>query len=133
MVKADKLTRIYFDRIYTDDIVKPPMTPGKWVSDINYIPVSRIGMSCGGGVGGSFWYEYITNFDVRSFLSSRDDMILVKTWKGKNKIINKRYIVDIEDFDIAFAEYNSENYNFEKGIYTCYYLVEPGHELTLVD
>jgi hypothetical protein len=60
-------------------------------------------------------------------------MILVKTWKGKNKIINKRYIVDIEDFDIAFAEYNSENYNFEKGIYTCYYLVEPGHELTLVD
>ena len=133
MVKGNKLTKIYFDKIYTNGTVSRPMTPGQWASQMTYMPVTRLGISCGGGVGGSHWFEYVDTIDFSEFIENTEPMIKVKTWNGKEMVINKNFIVDLENFEIAHAKYNSQNWNFEQGIYDCYYLVEPGHRLTLVD
>lgn len=34
-------------------------TPSEWDGEPEYLPITRIKMTCGGGMGGQSWYEYI--------------------------------------------------------------------------
>ena len=53
----------------------------------------RILMSCGGGMGGSKWYEEVTDIDMEG------DFIDVITIDGQNKLLGKQYVVKIIDVD----------------------------------
>ena len=54
----------------------------------------RIKMSCGGGMGGSSWYEYVTDID-----SSDPNYELVTTLDGQTKRLGKQFIVHITEVD----------------------------------
>lgn len=127
-----ELVRTEIDKVFIDDKLGKPMTPGNWTDDpIEYIPITEIRMSCGGGMGGCVWSEYIQRIDMDDFIQSKDDFIKVVTYKGEEKILNKRYIVMFNNsYEIVKAKFDSKNYNFEMGIYTIYKKVNNGQRLT---
>ena len=50
----------------------------------------RIKMSCGGGMGGSSWYEYVTHID-----SSDSNYEVVTTLDEQTKRLGKQFVVNI--------------------------------------
>ena len=84
-----------FDKIYTDDVLRRPMTPGKWVGRPSYLKITRLKMSCGGGLGGSTWYEYVQRISLPE-LAKKPDSLVFRTWNGQEIFLNKSYIVKAE-------------------------------------
>lgn len=121
-----------FEEIYKPDYLKKPMTPSEWVGGVSYLPVTRLKMTCGGGLGGSLWYEYVQRVSLEIFSIVQSPFVTLRTWDNKEVFLNKSYIVKAEQFVIASAVLNSRNPNFPMGEYTYCYLVEDGHKLSLV-
>jgi len=139
------------DKVYTDSVLRKEMSPSSWAGDVSYMPVVRMKMTCGGGMGGSQWYEYIQResfFSACSFVitaggnsfshhptlvSAAGDhgIIHVKTWDNKDIILNTAYMVKADYFTIATANLYSQNHNFPIGVYAFSYLIPDGHTLTL--
>lgn len=128
----DQFCKMRFDKIYTDSFLPKPMTPSKWLG-ISYKPVTRIKMSCGGGMGGSSWYEYVERVPLDSIAAEEKRCIVFRTFDGENVLLNIAYMVKAEQFTVAMATLRSENPYFPKGDYTYCFLVEDGHELVLSD
>jgi len=123
-----------FDKLYESDVLKRPMTPSKWVTkDVYYQPITRIKMSCGGGIGGSTWYEYVDRIPLEALAAVGTGGMVFHTFDGKDVLLNMDYIVKAEQFTVACAVLNSENPNFPKGYWMFCYLVEDGHKITLID
>lgn len=77
--------------------VYKPFTPSEYV-DSNYYKVISLKMSCGGGMGGSKWYEHIkadTPQKMKEIYSAitNGGMIRVVDYLGNTKYINTNYIV----------------------------------------
>lgn len=120
--------------VYNKNTFGRPMTPGNWVAtseDVQYIPVTRLKMSCGGGVGGAQWYEYIQRIPLEE-LAAKDRIVAV-TWDGKRKLINLRNVVTADEYTIASAVYHSGNPNFPVGEYLMSRLVPDGTKIQLVE
>ena len=118
--------------IYDAPTLGKPMTPGNWVGrEMKCIPVTMLSMSCGGGTGGSHWYEYIERIPLEDLCNG--NRIVVKTWDGKSKLINLNNVVTAEQLTIATAVYNSKNPNFEQGEYLVAKLTRDNHKIKLVD
>jgi len=134
---ADYEFKNYFGSIYKKDTFGIPMTPSRWVShNVNYMPITRIKMSCGGGLGGAQWYEYVERIPFDTFMENCDRTIAVKAIDGndiKNKLINLRFMVSADEFTVATMKLNSQNPNFKKGIYIYRVLLEDGHKIKLED
>lgn len=126
MIKKD------FNTVHTSATLKRPITPGRWVSDVMYQPITRITMTCGGGLGGSVWCEYVERVPLEALAGLRGGAVF-KTWDGKEIMLNTSNMVKAEQFTVASAVLNSQNHNLKTGDYRCCYLVEDGHRLTLVD
>jgi hypothetical protein len=120
-----------FENIYTDDIIGKPMTPSKWVNDEpTYKPITRIKMTCGGGMGGSSWYEYVNRINMEDIRPN--DMLLVTDIDGRQKLLNTNYIVSVEnDLTVLSALLDSRNDAFEIGVYEYRWLVKDGHKVKL--
>lgn len=126
----NKFIKTQFDKLYTGDKLYKPMSPSAWVSsEASYQPVLKLTMTCGGGLGGSRWEEFIKRipFDEVCY----GTFLVAETWDGKKLVLNKRYMVKAEMLTIASAVLRSENPNFPKGDYTYCWLVEDGHKLEL--
>lgn len=120
-------------KIYSKATFGRPMTPGRWLDkDVQYAPITRLDMSCGGGMGGSHWYEYIQRIPLEE-LANSDDRIIVTTWDGKRKLINMNNVVKAEEYTIASAVYHSDNSNFPVGEYLMARLVQDGATVRLVE
>jgi len=103
-----------------------PKTPARWDGDPVFTPITRITMTCGGGMGGSRWYEYVKRMP-------HSDMTGLKTVldvDGKEKTVNTAYVVEMEDFTLVNCFYISNNSNFQKGMWVFSMLVEDGTTVT---
>lgn len=120
------------DTVYKDNCIGVPMTPGHWVSkSVEYTPITRLRMSCGGGIGGAQWFEYVNRVPLDELAEMKS--AIVTTWNGKRKLINMNYVVEAEKFTIAKAVYDSTNPNFQKGEYLVARLLEDGSVVSLSD
>ena len=124
------LVRNRIDKLYTADTLGQPMTPGYWKSKkLTYIPITRLRMTAGGGMGGSCWFEYAKRINLEDLTDG--ERIVIETYDGEKKLINLNNVAKAELFTIATGVYHSDNPNFEKGDYTYNLLVEDGHKITL--
>lgn len=123
-----------FSKVYNRTTFGRPMTPGSWVTlnrDIKYTPVTRLSMSCGGGMGGSHWYEYIERVPLEDLVNQ--NRIIATTWDGKRKLINMNNVVSADEYTIASAVYHSDNPNFPVGEYLVARLIPDGAKVRLVE
>lgn len=79
-----------------------PMTPSRWVGDIAYRPMTQIHMTCGGGLGGASWEEYVERIDLDDI--KPDAMLKVEKYDGTVMVINTKYIVSARS-DITMYEF----------------------------
>lgn len=116
--------------------LKKRVSPSKWVGTPEYMLITRLEMTCGGGMGGSRWYEYV----ARLKQIPSNEMIKVHRYDGKDIYINTSYVVSAENFTLGKAElditkwkyYHTPNVNNETVIETQYVLLDDGMELTLL-
>ena len=87
----------------------------------------RILMSCGGGMAGSKWYEYVSDIDMEG------EFIDVITIDGQSKLLGKQYVVSIIDVDFHAqvldkdGEVTIEWYDVPKGGHVEHCNVERAH------
>ena len=107
--------------------------PSYWEGEPEYTPITRIRMSCGGGMGGAQWFEYI----YRLGKIPSNTIMKVKRYDGKVISLNTSYVVSAEDFTLAKAELNISEWraitrDYSKDdIETYYVLIDDGAELKL--
>ena len=82
-----------------------PNTPSKFVGKAKVIKVQKVKMTCGGGMGGASWDEYIVDFPE----SIESGLVKVTNHKGKKMTLNTRYIVKIVDSQIVVITTDSQN------------------------
>lgn len=111
-------------------------SPSAMPKIIKRIKAYKIAMSCGGGMGGSFWEEYIID-DEGVFPSNT---IITRTnILGEEVIINTSFMVKAEPIDVLiiehdtteFTNYHSKNCNESHSIY--YVSVHPNQECEITD
>ena len=130
---GNTFVKTMFDKIYDRPVFERPMSPSKWVGSPTYLDITRLLMSCGGGMGGSRWYEYVERIDLDEIAARNRSHISVRTWDGRKLLINKSFIVNAEQLKIAFADLDSSNPHYPKGVYTYCLLLEDWHSIELVD
>ena len=84
-----------------------PCTPGKWAGKPQYKDYLEILMTCGGGMGGKSWYEYIA--ETETDFTVVGPMIYVKDIEGNFIWLNTRYVVKAQKVNVMTVKYNSEN------------------------
>lgn len=129
MVKHDEFDAI----IGKDKSIGLPMTPSKWVTTKpTYEAISRIKMTCGGGIGGSSWYEYVQRVSFENV--HLGEMLPVVTIDGREKLLNPNNIVTVEsDLQLVSGVINSQNPNFEIGQHEYRYLCRDGVKVSFYD
>ena len=134
MIRASFVQREFEDGIgiRKNLTVGLPMTPSSWMGDAIYTPVSRIKMSCGGGMGGSSWYETVERIDIDNVDLNKP--LIVTTIDGNKKMLNPRYIVLIDsEITMVTRKLNSKNTNFPVGVYTYSWLIRDGEKITFAN
>ena len=84
-----------------------PLSPSKYLSKPKVSSVIVVKMSCGGGMGGSRWNEYLLDKDIKEGLNTytRIDGVKIK--------INSKYVVSVVyGMYIAKVKYKHFNHNF---------------------
>ncbi len=123
------------DGVYTDSVIRRNYTPSYWThDDERVIPIFRIHMSCGGGMGGSSWYEYIRkdNMDMSTLVNelNQTKFITVQRYMDDStKILSTNFIVDIEEYDVHIKTFMSNNPNYKSGCYEVHTLTKVGHRI----
>ena len=120
---------------YCNGKLKKEYSPSDWAGEPEYMFVTKIHMSCGGGMGGSSWYEYVER--LRDIPSNK--IIKAKRYDGKEIFINTMWLVGAENFKLAKAVLDIskwENYypnrEKKKGTKVYYVLVDDDVELELL-
>lgn len=119
------------DCIYTKDTIGVPMTPSRWVGKPKYKKVTRLKMSCGGGMGGSTWYEIIDRIDLDEL--TKNETLIVKNYEGDTIFLNRKYIVKAIQLTLVTAILDSQNSNYPVGKHEYNWLVEDEKKITLID
>ena len=94
----------------------------------------RIKMSCGGGMGGSSWYEYVTDI-----YGSDPNYEVVTTLDGQTKRLGKQFIVNIVPVDFYGQTVDISDWcdggcrQSDNPIYTEWFDVVRGEEVTWVN
>ncbi len=123
-----------FDKIETKTTIGKPLTPSTWIGEPKYYPITRIKITCGGGMGGSSWYEYVDRIPLDKFEDFTGKMLRVKTVDGNEKLINPNYVVEVDsEITMICATLNSQNPHFEKGLYEYRFLYRDGIKVKLAD
>ena len=93
-----------------------PNTPSYFIGGAKIFKVKKVKMTCGGGMGGSVWNEYIIDFPENIDTGH----IKVTNYKGEKMQLNTRYIVKVTDSQVVGITTDSQNSNFF-GVKTNYY------------
>ena len=110
---------------------KTPLSPGKWTSEPEYRKISCIRVSCGGGMGGAQWLEYVDRINNRWL--SGNKFVTIKRIDGKEITINADNIVSVENFTLVTAKYFSSNPNYPANPYIASGLIEDWQTVELID
>lgn len=120
-----------------------PCTPSRWTGNPLYEKITVLTMTCGGGMGGSKWKEYVLR--VKNIPSNTTQEYT--TLDGKKIKLNSAYLVKAEDFTLVKIGYETSNSNFypENNVLgnavpykkwvpkQCCFLIEDGQEVILID
>ena len=119
IIKKLKGNKIYF-----------PMGTSEWVGISDPIPMMRVTITAGGGMGGSRWERYIEPTSFTDGLNTVTDIIT-----GEEFIINSNYIVEVHSYSLYHCEYTCTNSNFGMVNELCefYVYTNNGEELVLVN
>ena len=121
-----------FKEVCKKETIGRPMTPSHWdAKGVTYKKVTQIEMTAGGGMGGSYWSEFIERISLEEL--SCGNRIVVKKWDGEKILLNLNYMVKAKQMTIASAVLHSKNSNFPIGPYTYNWLIEDGHKIKLVE
>ena len=105
-----------------------PNTPSYFVGKVDIKRVKKVKMTCGGGMGGCSWYEYILCDTMPEDLSY--GLINVVNYKGEKITLNTSYIVKIEEKEVANIVTNSQN-PYHSGVKKFFYESPCGEEVEL--
>lgn len=106
-----------------------PNTPSQFVGDAKIFKVKKVLMTCGGGIGGSSWNEYIVDFPENFMFGN--GMLNVTNYKGEKMILSVRYIVKISDSQIVGITTDSQNPTYS-GVKTNYYETSIDDDVRLI-
>lgn len=108
-------------------------TPSEWDGEPEYLPITRIKMTCGGGMGGQSWYEYIHRIkDIPN-----NAIMKCRRYDGKEIVINTAFLVEAEEFTLASAKLDITGWarasreRLENYIKTYHVLIDDGKQLKL--
>lgn len=94
-----------------DNTLQFPGSPCRWTTGLRLKAISIITMSCGGGMGGAQWKEYVDR--LPNILLEEGRMIEVRdAVSGEAFAINPRFVVNISNCHMAEADCSSSNSNF---------------------
>jgi hypothetical protein len=96
-----------------------PNTPSKFVGKPKVYKIKKILMTCGGGMGGRSWDEYVLAHTFPSDLP--EGLFKVLNYKGEEVVLNAKYIVKIIDKYMIGISVDSQNSYCGVGITTYYY------------
>lgn len=96
-----------------------PNTPSRFIGKARVMKVKRVKMTCGGGMGGASWNEYVLDFPE----TPKHDLIKVTNYKGEKMTINTAYVVKIMDSQIVAIVTDSQNPTFRGK--KCFYYETP--------
>ena len=119
------------EELGNDLILGCPLGSSRWVGEPIYEEITAIRITCGGGLGGSSWLEYVKRIDLTK---ENDDLIKVTRIDGKVITINRRYVVSTEDYTLVTMNYQSYNYHYPNEIWEDYKtqkLIQDGETVTL--
>ena len=85
-------------KILEDNVLTLPGSPAEWCYAPDLIPITVITMSCGGGMGGAQWKEYVSRIQTKDLTA---DQMLTVTDAVSDK--------EIENFLMVEANYRSTN------------------------
>ena len=105
----------YLERPRTADnrVIGLPMTPSEWLGKPRRRTVVRLKMTCGGGMGGCSWDEFVEDMPLEGL---RDRTRLVtEDIDGKEILLNLDYLVKAERLDILERDMVTSNPNYFKG------------------
>lgn len=105
-----------------------PNTPSYFVGKVDIKRVKKIRMTCGGGMGGCSWYEYILCDTMPDDLSY--GLINVVNYKGEKITLNTSYVVKIEEKEVASIVTNSQN-PYHSGIKKFFYEIPCGEKVEI--
>ena len=105
-----------------------PNTPSYFVGEVDIRRVKKVKMTCGGGMGGSCWYEYILCDTMPENLSY--GLINVVNYRGEKITLNTSYIVKIEGKQVANIITNSQNPTYG-GVKRFFYEIPCGETVEL--
>lgn len=88
-----------------------PCTPSKWTHEPEYKKISVITMSCGGGMGGSKWREYVERIPMNNPLNGIQTFTPIE---GNDIRLNPQYMVKITNLTLVTVRYETTNSNFSK-------------------
>lgn len=116
------------------DTLGLPRTPSRWVGEPQYKPITSITMSCGGGMGGSKWHEYVERVEE----IPSNSIITLKRIGGHGTYaedikVNTSFIVSAEDLTLVTIHLDSDNPHFRRGLFEYKVLVRDGHKVRLSD
>lgn len=89
-------------------ILNRPYTPSRWLDGVEYIPVTRLRISCGGNMGGAQWFEHVLQTEQTANIPINRIITVTRIDPKyedcrKDIRINTRFIVDAEDFKLAIV------------------------------
>ena len=97
-----KVSTLKGDKVY---LTKSPAQ----MIDTNIETVLRIKMSCGGGMGGSSWYETVKPIEIVPH-----SLIEVETLDGETKLINTDFVVNAVEKQLITVTEVHQNTNFKE-------------------
>lgn len=105
-----------------------PNTPSYFVGKVDIKRVKKVKMTCGGGMGGNCWYEYILCDTMPEDLNY--GLINVVNYKGEKITINTMHVVKITEREVANIVTDSQNLHYS-GIKKFFYEIPCGEEVKL--
>lgn len=76
--------------------------PSKFVKKEEMHEMLKVRMTCGGGVGGSSWYEYIhSDYDSEPIDLQSESPIYVTNYLGEEIMLNPKFIVKVSHISIV--------------------------------
>ncbi len=95
-----------------------PNTPSQFIGKEKIIKAKKVLMTCGGGMGGSKWNEYIVDFPDK--IAPSNTLIDVTNYLGEKIKLNIAYIVKVSDTQIVSIATDSSNPHY-KGKFRYFY------------
>ena len=87
-----------------------PCTPSVWTREPEYKKITVIIVSCGGGMGGSKWREYVYRTDELP-----KGIQWYRTVDGRDIRLNSNNIVMMEDYTMVTVYYRTSNQKISPG------------------